>query len=104
MLALLLAWRPPSTKPPSPTVHRATISMMSRRHRRAHLQPLGAPAPAPARPATLLEPAVLAGVAEDHNFEQFFFDAPTRASLLALLAQYERPLLLCTPSLSSIAI
>ena len=72
----------------------------SRRHRRAHLQPSGAPPPAPPRPATALEPAVLAGVVEDHSYEQFFFDEPTQTALLGLMARHERPLLLCTPSLA----
>ena len=49
---------------------------------------------------SVLEPATLAGVVEDHAYEQFFFDASTRASLLTLLAEYDRPLLVCTPSLA----
>jgi hypothetical protein len=47
-----------------------------------------------------LEPATLAGVLEDHHYEQFFFDEPTCDALLALMARHERPLLLCTPSLA----
>eukprot|EP00964_Phaeocystis_antarctica_P093061 scaffold59968_cov22-Phaeocystis_antarctica.AAC.1 len=43
---------------------------MSRRHRRAHLQPPGSAPPAAAGPATGLEPAMLAGVLEDHHYEQ----------------------------------
>ena len=74
--------------------------VMSRRHRRAHLQPPGSSPPAPAGPASALEPATLAGVLEDHHYEQFFFDEPTCDALLALMARHERPLLLCTPSLA----
>ena len=48
----------------------------------------------------MLEPATLAGVLEDHHYEQFFFDEPTREALLSLMAGYELPLLLCTPSLA----
>ena len=44
--------------------------VMSRRHRRAHLQPPGSAPPAAAGPATGLEPATLAGVLEDHHYEQ----------------------------------
>ena len=45
-------------------------------------------------------PAKLAGVVEDHAYEQFFFDLDTRSRLLALLSRFERPLLLCVPSLA----
>jgi hypothetical protein len=74
--------------------------LMSRRHRRAHLQPPGSAPPAAAGQASALEPATLAGVLEDHHYEQFFFDEPTCEALLALMANYERPLLLCTPALA----
>ena len=43
--------------------------------------------------ATNLVLAVLAGVEEDHSFEQYFFDATTRETLLLLLRRFERPLL-----------
>ena len=74
--------------------------MMNRKQRRHHLQPPGTPAPPPAGLATQLEPASLAGVVEDHAYEQFFFDESTRDSLLSLLGRFERPLLLCVPSLA----
>uniref|UniRef100_A0A7S0JIB4 N6-adenine methyltransferase n=2 Tax=Calcidiscus leptoporus TaxID=127549 RepID=A0A7S0JIB4_9EUKA len=73
---------------------------LNRKHRRHHLQPAGTPPPPPTCAATVLAPSVLAGITEDHAYEQFFFDAPTRASLLSLLSTYQRPLLLCTPSLA----
>jgi hypothetical protein len=73
---------------------------LNRRQRRQHLQPPGAPVPPPAAPATNLERASFAGVEEDHAYEQYFFDAETRTALLALIGQFERPLLLCTPSLA----
>lgn len=70
--------------------------VMSRRHRRAHLQPPGSLPPAPAGPATSLEPATLAGVLEDHHYEQVCAGVPastplpqdtrtSRTSLLTLL-------------------
>lgn len=60
----------------------------------------GTPYPS-AESATSLTPSVLAGVAEDHSFEQFFFDEPTRRSLLDVLySRHQRPLLLCAPSLA----
>lgn len=72
----------------------------NRRQRRAHLQPAGTPPPPPAQPATSLPHAVLAGVQEDHRYEQYYFDAQTRKALTGLLADFERPLLLCAPSLA----
>jgi hypothetical protein len=78
-------------------------SGQSRRHRRQHLQPPGTPPPLPARPATSLQLAVLEGVEEDHAYEQYFFDEPTRISLLRLMSTFARPLLLCTPSLAMAA-
>eukprot|EP00967_Tisochrysis_lutea_P093901 scaffold136168_cov32-Tisochrysis_lutea.AAC.1 len=75
----------------------------SRRHRRHHLQPSGTPPPPPAGRATSLPAATLNGVVEDHAFEQFFFDEPTRASLIQLMSRFHRPLLLCVPSLALMA-
>ena len=72
----------------------------NRRARRQHLQPPGSSAPPPPMPATNLLPAVLAGVVENHAFEQFYFDESCRALLLELLEGYERPLLLCCPSIA----
>ena len=101
------AYSPPrlagrSQRRPAPTeLRRCQVAAgLNRKQRRQHLQPPGSPVPAPAGPATSLRPAELAGVVEDHAYEQFFFDEPTRTSLLALLRQYERPLLMCTPSLA----
>ena len=37
---------------------------------------------------------------EDHRYEQYYFDAQTRTALIGLLAHFERPLLLCAPSLA----
>ena len=37
---------------------------------------------------------------EDHAYEQYFFDAATCAELVALMRRYDRPLLVCTPSLA----
>ena len=42
----------------------------------------------------------IAGVREDHAYEQYFFDAATCAELVALMRRYDRPLLVCTPSLA----
>ena len=48
-------------------------------------------------------PAALAGVVEDHNYEQFFYDTQTANELFQLVDLYERPLLLCNPTLAVIA-
>lgn len=43
----------------------------------------------------------IAGVSEDHAYEQYFFDESTRNELLDLLyARHARPLFLCAPSLA----
>ena len=74
--------------------------LLNRKQRRHHLQPPGTPYPT-AGPATTLIPSTLAGVAEDHAFEQFFFDESTREYLLKLLYErHKKPLLLCAPSLA----
>lgn len=77
-----------------------TPPRLNRRQRRAHLQPAGTPPPPAFQPATQLQPATLAGITEDHAYEQYYFDEPTRSALLRLLARYRAPLLLCTPSLA----
>ena len=82
------------------TASRLAGPMMNRRERRQHLQPPGTPLPPPAAPATNLPPAELSGITEDHAYEQYFFDADTRAALLSLLGQFKKPLLLCTPSIA----
>mmetsp|Transcript_29796 Transcript_29796/g.65142 ORF Transcript_29796/g.65142 Transcript_29796/m.65142 type:complete len:298 (-) Transcript_29796:152-1045(-) len=73
---------------------------LNRRQRREHLQPPGSPKPPPSSPATVLQPATLDGVTEDHAYEQFFFDQPTRLQLLRIMRSYTNPLLLCVPSLA----
>lgn len=73
---------------------------MNRRQRRHHLQPPGTPPPPPAGLATSLAPATVSGVAEDHAYEQFFFDDSTVETLLTLLSRYRRPLLFCAPSVA----
>lgn len=55
--------------------------VMSRRHRRAHLQPPGSAPPAAAGPASALEPATLAGVLEDHHYEQACAGVPAEQPL-----------------------
>lgn len=77
--------------------------LQNRKLRRQHLQPPGTPQPPPAQPATNLRKAVLAGVVEDHQFEQYFFDELTRNRVLELLfdgGRFVRPLLMCAPSLA----
>ena len=95
--------------PPQPMTRRSRCRVatmqeqnarLNRKQRRQHLQPPGTPPPPPAQPATALTPAVLAGIDEDHAYEQYFFDDATRKRLLALVSQFSRPLLLCTPSLA----
>lgn len=53
--------------------------------------------------ATQRKPATLAGVSEDHRYEQFFYDEGTTQQLYQLVDLYERPLLLCNPSLAVMA-
>ena len=53
--------------------------------------------------ATDNPPATLAGVEEDHRFEQFFYDDMTANQIYQLVDIYDRPLLLCNPTLAVIA-
>mmetsp|Transcript_3383 Transcript_3383/g.6112 ORF Transcript_3383/g.6112 Transcript_3383/m.6112 type:complete len:180 (-) Transcript_3383:1284-1823(-) len=53
--------------------------------------------------ATRRPPASLAGVVENHNYEQFFYDSQTANQLYQLVDLYERPLLLCNPTLAVMA-
>lgn len=53
--------------------------------------------------ATQRSPATLAGVVEDHRYEQFFYDDATAKQLYQLVELYERPLLLCNPTLAVLA-
>ena len=53
--------------------------------------------------ATDRQPAQVAGVIEDHRFEQFFYDENTSSQLYQIVDMYERPLLLCNPSLAVMA-
>jgi hypothetical protein len=49
------------------------------------------------------KPAASRGIEEDHAYEQYFFDETTRETLCGLIARFERPLLLCVPSLAVLA-
>lgn len=53
--------------------------------------------------ATDNPPATLAGVEEDHRFEQFFYDDMTANQIYQIVDIYDRPLLLCNPTLAVIA-
>ena len=53
--------------------------------------------------ATNNKPAQLAGVIEDHRYEQFFYDEATAKELHQLVKLYKRPLLMCNPSLAVLA-
>lgn len=53
--------------------------------------------------ATVNQPAELAGIAEDHRYEQFFYDDATANELYQLTKLYDRPLLICNPSLAVLA-
>ena len=53
--------------------------------------------------ATQREPAMLAGISEDHRYEQFFYDEGTTQQLYQVVDMYDRPLLLCNPSLAVMA-
>jgi 16S rRNA G966 N2-methylase RsmD len=48
-------------------------------------------------------PAELAGVVEDHRYEQFFYDESTAKQLYQIVQLYERPLLMCNPTLALLA-
>ena len=51
--------------------------------------------------ATILTPASVAGVEEDHRFEQFFYcDKTVKRITDSFVALYARPLFLCNPSLA----
>lgn len=47
--------------------------------------------------------ATVAGVSEDHRFEQFFYDEPSTRRLYKIVTEYSHPLLLCNPSLALLA-
>eukprot|EP00956_Cyclotella_meneghiniana_P004719 scaffold5825_cov62-Cyclotella_meneghiniana.AAC.4 len=53
--------------------------------------------------ATVNKPAQLAGIVEDHRYEQFFYDEATTNELYQLVKLYHRPLLICNPSLAVLA-
>jgi len=40
-------------------------------------------------------------IAEDHRFEQFFYDAATSAKMMRLVRRFEKPLLVCVPSIAA---
>ena len=65
----------------------------------------GSPAVIPIEHSTATQrpPASLAGVIEDHRYEQFFYDDATSNQLYQLIDLYERPLLLCNPTLAVMA-
>lgn len=48
-------------------------------------------------------PATLAGIVEDHRYEQFFYDDATAQQLYQIVDLYEQPLLLCNPTLAVMA-
>jgi EEF1A lysine methyltransferase 1 len=100
LLLLVAACKEPFARLPGGVPKPPSSIAQNRRARRQHLQPPGSPPPPPPMPATTLQPAVLAGVVENHAFEQFYFDESCRALLLELLEGYERPLLLCCPSMA----
>lgn len=57
------------------------------------------------RPSTATQnpAATLAGIKEDHRFEQFFYDDKTANQIYQVVDLYDRPLLLCNPTLAVIA-
>ena len=52
---------------------------------------------------TGLEAATFRGIEEDHRFEQFFYDDATTDRIFRLVKSFERPLLLCNPTLAVLA-
>jgi len=57
----------------------------------------------PSSTATQRPPATLAGIIEDHRYEQFFYDEQTSNELYQLVDLYDCPLLLCNPTLAVLA-
>lgn len=53
--------------------------------------------------ATMNKPAQLAGVVENHRYEQFFYNESTAKQLYQLVQLYEKPLLMCNPTLAVLA-
>lgn len=47
--------------------------------------------------------ASIAGVSEDHRFEQFYYDKDTQQRIFRIMQRFEHPLLLCNPSLAVMA-
>mmetsp|Transcript_6067 Transcript_6067/g.9931 ORF Transcript_6067/g.9931 Transcript_6067/m.9931 type:complete len:254 (+) Transcript_6067:122-883(+) len=53
--------------------------------------------------ATQNTPAKLAGIEEDHRFEQFFYSDAAANQIYQVVDLYDRPLLLCNPTLAVMA-
>lgn len=53
--------------------------------------------------ATDLPTARVAGIEEDHRFEQFYYNDLTQRKLFRVVQRFEHPLLLCNPSLAILA-
>lgn len=53
--------------------------------------------------ATNIKPAYLAGIEEDHAYEQFFYHENSQRRLFKIVQQFEKPLLMCNPSLAVMA-
>ena len=55
--------------------------------------------------ATDIAPAAVVAngvpIPEDHRFEQFFYDAPTSSKMMRLVRRFEKPLLVCVPSIAA---
>ena len=55
--------------------------------------------------ATDITPAAVVAngvpIPEDHRFEQFFYDAPTSSKMMRLVRRFEKPLLVCVPSIAA---
>ena len=55
--------------------------------------------------ATDIAPAAVVAngvpIPEDHRFEQFFYDAPTSSKMMRLVRCFEKPLLVCVPSIAA---
>tara|TARA_B110000977_G_scaffold168850_1_gene218352 strand:+ start:11302 stop:12150 length:849 start_codon:yes stop_codon:yes gene_type:complete len=50
--------------------------------------------------ATELKPASVAGITEDHRFEQFYYNAETTKRIMGFVTMYNKPVFLCNPSLA----
>lgn len=96
----------------SSTVHTVTTSLNAKRNKRKKISNAKTKNKVTRRQSKLQQqsslatqnpPASVAGVEEDHRYEQFFYDEQTANQIYQVVDLYDRPLLLCNPTLAVIA-